>query len=135
MSECIIWTGATSGRYGSLTVEKKRWYAHRFAYYKAFGNIPEGMDVCHRCDNPLCVNPDHLFIGTAKDNMQDCSKKGRLNHDGEHNGNRKLTVEGVCRIRDLHRISGMSSRKIAAVVGVHHTTVNDVVNGTSWKQW
>ena len=81
---CWKWTGTRdafgygklSGRDGRKSSPER---AHRVAYEKYIGAIPEGLFVCHRCDNPECTNPEHLFLGTAKENSIDCSKKGRLN--------------------------------------------------------
>jgi hypothetical protein len=84
---CINWLGCRSaGRYGAFIVGKrsdasrKRYTAHRMSYILFIGEIPEGMCVCHSCDNVLCVNPRHLWLGTQNDNMQDMIKKGRANH-------------------------------------------------------
>ena len=75
---CWVWTAATNSRgYGHATFDGARTYAHRIAYTLAYGPIPEGMFVCHRCDNPPCCNPAHLFVGTAADNAQDMAAKGR----------------------------------------------------------
>lgn len=79
---CWFWTGATDGRgYGHISTarDKSPQKAYRLAYEMRYGPIPEGGVICHKCDTPLCVNPEHLFLGTQKDNMQDASKKGRLN--------------------------------------------------------
>lgn len=82
---CWGWSGGDDGfGYGTLSSRDKKnsdspEKAHRISYEKAFGPIPDGMQVCHRCDNPPCTNPDHLFLGTAKDNADDCSRKGRNN--------------------------------------------------------
>ena len=81
---CWGWKGNTDGKgYGTLSNRKGSGFspekAHRVSYEKKYGEIPIGMFVCHKCDNPICTNPDHLFLGTPKDNSQDCSKKGRLN--------------------------------------------------------
>ena len=74
---CWFWKDA-KGKYGSFSLKGKRSTAHRFSYAFYKGAIPEGLFVCHHCDNPKCVNPDHLFLGTQKDNLQDASKKKRL---------------------------------------------------------
>lgn len=79
---CWLWTGATCGLvpYGQFWVnsKKKNMRAHRFSYAHFVGPIPEGLAVCHRCDVPLCVNPEHLFAGTLSENMKDSVSKGRL---------------------------------------------------------
>lgn len=78
MNECWAWTGGCqSGGYGVLHTKDKTWLAHRFSWTFANGSIPEGMQVLHHCDNPPCVRPEHLFIGTQKDNLQDMARKGR----------------------------------------------------------
>lgn len=75
---CIEWTGSVAGYgYGVLSFYKRNYYVHRLAYRLFIGKIPNHLMVCHRCDNPRCFNPEHLFLGTAKDNVQDMIKKGR----------------------------------------------------------
>lgn len=83
-SECFGWSGAKDGKgYGLLSSRKGHGCspekAHRVSYEKEYGEIPKGKKILHKCDNPECTNPKHLFAGTQKDNMQDCSRKGRLN--------------------------------------------------------
>lgn len=78
-NSCWIWIGSkTSDGYGTFGYARIIYYAHRFSYEFHNGKIPKGMFVCHKCDNPSCVNPEHLWVGTHSDNMKDASKKGRL---------------------------------------------------------
>lgn len=76
-TKCHEWTGGKRSGYGLFTINRKSYPAHRVAYHLAFSACPPELYVCHTCDNPKCVNPKHLFLGTAKDNVLDCVKKGR----------------------------------------------------------
>lgn len=79
-SGCWLWIGSGDRRgYGSFSYQGRSRSAHRWAYEHYMGPIPDGMMVCHKCDVPACVNPDHLFLGTNSDNMKDCYRKGRNN--------------------------------------------------------
>jgi hypothetical protein len=95
---CWLWVGATQGKYGRFWWDGHRGYAHRFAYQDNNGSIPPGMFVMHSCDVPLCVNPAHLSLGTALDNMRDMHAKGRARpgrRHGEDHAAAKLTEENV----------------------------------------
>jgi len=102
--------------------------AHRIAYELAYGAIPDGVLVCHRCDVPACVNPSHLFIGTHVENMSDCVAKGRT-AKGEKHGLSKLTEKEVIEIRSC---SG-SQRMIAKQFGVSQTLVGYIRRREYWK--
>lgn len=75
--DCWLWSGSTNGRYGRIVVDGKNTPAHRVSWTLHNGPVPDDRSVCHHCDNPLCVRPDHLFLGTQSDNMRDCAAKGR----------------------------------------------------------
>jgi len=125
--ECWIWTGCkTKAGYGRWAVpgEKRTVNAHRWAYILSFGNIPDGLHVCHRCDNPSCVRPGHLFLGTPKHNIHDAIQKGRLNNRGERNGNARLEEWRVQDIRHRHHVlveelakkHGISPHHVTAII-------------------
>lgn len=120
--ECWIWTGTKKpSGYGVFNMSTNRsMTAQRASYIFAFGAIPPGLQVCHRCDNPWCVNPKHLFLGTAKENMQDAVRKGRLSKPHERGW--KVSAEQRRQIVALVN-AGKSSRAIAADFGITHTAV------------
>lgn len=97
-SGCWIWTGTYSGKYGAAQIEGARIRAHRWAYSHFKGKDPGNMLVCHSCDNPQCVNPDHLFLGTSADNMADMVRKGR-SLKGTRNPGSKLTELQIAEIK------------------------------------
>ena len=140
-SGCHEWTGAKqSNGYGRFSAFGKSMYAHRFAALMKFGIISSDLDVCHKCDNRKCVNPDHLFIGTRQDNMRDCKEKGRvssgINHAkliaGENAGNAKLTAKQVEQIR-WHKIRGFKTGFIANMFGVSTSTVRLIASKKIWR--
>ena len=108
--------------------------AHRHAWELAYGEIPKGMCVCHKCDTPSCVRPSHLFIGSRKDNMQDCARKGRTWRGGSVRGEQhyfsKLTNEDV---RAIRRDKISSSNALAKVYGVTHRTILLARHRKTWR--
>jgi len=130
-SGCWLWDGSTKkdgyGQFGIGGSGKTR-SAHRVSYELYKGPIPNGYFVCHKCDNPACVNPDHLFVGTPGENTADRDAKGRTAL-GEKNGKSKLTEQQVKLIRE----SNLSERKIAAMLGFHRGTINAVRRGKTWS--
>lgn len=133
---CWLWTGSRyENGYGKVRIEKRDRHAHRAAWELEYGEIDPGLFVCHKCDVRLCVRPDHLFLGTHKDNMADMKAKKRAassDRIGELNWRAKLTIEQVQVIRQL-RQSGLGSTVIAKQFGVSHGTVSDILRGRRWR--
>jgi hypothetical protein len=112
--------------------KSKSLMASRVIYEAYYGEIPEGMFVCHHCDNPLCVNPKHLFLGTPKDNSYDMTCKGRQ-AKGNELPQAKLTENQVREINLLLYEGNLSTSKIAKLFGVAVNTIQDIKNGQTWK--
>lgn len=125
---CWQWVAhADKDGYGVLPSNKKNIRAHRFSYELHIGQIPNGLVICHRCDNPGCVNPNHLFSGTAKDNAQDSLQKGR-HYVGEKNGRSKLTQENVKEILN----SSLNGQQLANKFSVTRATINRIKRREGW---
>lgn len=126
---CWQWRAHTDkDGYGVLPGDSKNTRAHRFSYEFHKGKIPDGMVVCHSCDNPGCVNPEHLFTGTTKDNAQDALKKQR-HYVGEKNGRSKLTEQQVKNIL----VSPLNGPELAEMYGVDRATINSIKRRSTWK--
>lgn len=139
---CWTWKAGRFARgYGQFRVGTRKVRAHRFVYEIEAGPIPEGMFVCHHCDNPLCVRPSHLFLGTAADNAADRDRKGRYRHPGpaaasrpgEKNPAAKLTLHAVKLVRGLSR-QGYSNRRLAKIFNMGASQIGNIVRGDSWKE-
>jgi hypothetical protein len=162
---CWLWIGNKhKAGYGVMQFNGRRTMAHRVAWQLFRGPIPDGIEVCHNCpngDNPACVNPDHLFLGTHADNMADAARKGRSasgersgirmhperypkgeDHPwkrienfavGEKNTQAKLTAEQIAQIRDRYAKGGITQRALAGEFGVHQVTVSKIVKGQRWR--
>ncbi|KKK69959.1 hypothetical protein LCGC14_2928820 [marine sediment metagenome] len=120
----------TKQGYGRITYRNRKYPAHRVAYKIWFGDFPNHLNVCHHCDNKLCVRPSHLFVGTYKDNSQDAVHKGRTAKQfGELSGRAKLTEEQVlCIIKNTD-----SGRKIAKKYNVSEALVSMIKTGKTWQ--
>lgn len=143
MTGCWEWTGNRNDEgYGRLWLDGRRVYAHRRSWELFMGPIPPGLCVLHRCDNPPCCNPEHLFIGTKGDNMRDAMSKGRAPRPprlrpewaarGERSGTAKLTESAVRSIRAA-LASGESMGSVARRIGVGHGTVHAIAVGRTWR--
>lgn len=109
--------------------------AHRMAWELTNGLIPDGLCVCHRCDNPPCCNPSHLFLGTNDDNMADmCAKDRHARLCGEKSGRAKLTWEKVREIRRLYSEGGVTQQQLADLFGVNQRSISLIVLGKSWRE-
>jgi hypothetical protein len=122
---CWNWTAAKKHGYGSVKWGGRMRIAHRIAFEIECGSIPEGMQVCHHCDNPACVRPSHLFLGTQKDNMRDMIVKGRQARPPAT----KLTWADAQVIREAPGLH----REIAARFGISRPTVSEIKAGSYWK--
>lgn len=137
---CWEWIGCKRGGYGRTIIgsrkdgTRKAITAHRLSYLIFHGEIPEGMEVCHRCDNPSCINPDHLFVGTRKDNIDDRERKSRnIVKVGEEQPCAKLSKKAVKDARWEHAYHGTSFQKLADRYGVSKKTMQNAINGVTWK--
>lgn len=126
---CWIWQGRTSDRgYGVLHFNDRNFGAHRLSYMVHKGGIPNGMLVCHKCDVRKCINPEHLFLGTVKDNADDMVKKGRHRH-GENATCVKLTDEQIREIRQ----SNVPGIELCKQYGVSDNTISSIRRRETWK--
>jgi hypothetical protein len=128
-SGCVEWRGSAD-RYGHVRHEGRIRLVHRVAHEIHIGPV-NGLAVCHSCDNPLCINPEHLFLGTNADNSADMVRKGRQARMGG-NAAAKLTIEAA---REIRRLRGqrMTRQEIASRFGVSVSAVKDVLAGRYWK--
>lgn len=141
-NDCWWWIASVDGcGYGCFGKSRARknkttalTKAHRFSYELHNGKIPNGMMVCHKCDNPGCVNPNHLFLGTQKDNTEDRRKKGRVvSAGGEKHGMAKLNRKQVEKIKKEYSTGNFSQAFLGKKYGVNQTMIGFIVRGCNWK--
>ena len=145
-NECWLWKASCdSYGYGHISVEKMMVKSHRLSWELTHGPIPCGLYVLHKCDNPKCVNPEHLFLGTALDNARDRDKKGRgacgkrngrftspeTTPRGESHHKAKLSESDIVEIRKL-LVDGVSHRKLGVMFGVTHATIGAIHRRKTW---
>lgn len=139
-SGCWEWQGSKRCGYGRTIIgsrkdgSRKSISAHRLSYQIYVGEIPEGYEICHKCDNPSCINPNHLFAGTRQDNIDDRERKHRnVVKIGEEQPRAKLTKKDVKNARYERAFKGVSFNALASKYGVSKTTIQNAINGVTWK--
>lgn len=134
-NQCWPWMSALSQKgYGVFNYRQKTMKSHRISYFLSFGTLIDGLLVCHRCDNPPCCNPNHLFLGTAMENQRDSILKGRSRKAiGEYASSAKLKEDQVVEIRCLHSVGNTSFKKLSTIFGVARSTVEKIVKRKTWR--
>lgn len=132
-AECWIWTGAKKGGYGYIKYKGKTLAMHRYMFEKYNHEIPKNMNICHKCDNPACVNPKHLWLGTQKDNIRDMfSKKRNNNKNGVNHERTKITEEEAIQIKK-HYKKGIKPTTICRLMNLPYSTVYKICINENWK--
>jgi len=129
---CHLWTACANNKtngYGLINIDGKMEYAHRMAYELYVGKIPDGLFVLHKCDVRLCCNPEHLFVGTQKENLDDMTRKGRR-AKGEGGGTSKLKTHEVLEIRSMAGTKTQTA--IAGIFGVSRRLIGLIINRKRW---
>lgn len=134
LGNCWEWTGVKfhSSGYGQFSYKLKTVSSHRYSWYLAYGEIPEGLFVLHKCDNKICCNPNHLFLGTQKDNSDDKVSKQR-HTKGNNHGMSKLTENQVFEIRRLWNTGKYYQREIGEMFDVSQTAISNILLRKTWK--
>lgn len=145
---CWLFTGAKGGGgYGVFWLDGRQIPAHRFAWTEVNGELPPGFILCHHCDNPPCIRPDHIFPGTYADNMRDAAEKGRMptgekhgskTHPeavlrGEDNANARLNPDVVRSIRAAYQANGATVSAISRRFDIDRATVRQIVHRRTWR--
>lgn len=130
---CWEWQGMKKSGYGYFSINRKDLAVHRIMYEKHKGKIPKGINVCHFCDNPLCCNPDHLWIGSQSDNIKDMiSKKRDYKSFGINHHKCKITEEDVYIIRQKYK-EGMKMKSIHRLLNIPYRTIQHICTNNTWK--
>lgn len=132
---CWEWIGCKQSQgYGQIRIEGRALLAHRVSWEMEFGPIEDGLWILHKCDNPACVRPDHLFLGDVVDNNADMTEKGRRRSpSGEESASAKLTNNQVARMRKLYFAGKYSTYALAEMYGVSHFTIWEIVRNRRYR--
>lgn len=135
LGRCWIWTaGIFKSGYGYFSIKHRCFLAHRISWELKFGEIPLGLNALHKCDVRLCVNPDHIFLGTLKDNHDDMVRKGRnAKVCGERNAFAKLKNDQVIEIRSLYSAGGITQAALGSRFRVNEKIIQRVITNKSYK--
>lgn len=135
--DCWEWIALSgTNQYAQTHFNGKSIRCHRLAYELTYGEILDGMLVCHHCDNPPCCNPKHLFLGTHQDNIDDRERKGRNKLPkvkGENHGNHKLTNNQIIKIRNLYSSGNYSYRLLSKMYSVSFSQIRNIVKRKAWS--
>jgi len=127
--ECWEWRGYSNGRYGQLHADGRKQYAHRYSYELHKGQIPEGLQIRHQCHNQLCVNPQHLDVGTMQDNSDDKVRARRQSYlYGESNPKVKLTDAQCLEMINKYKEEGIPHKQLATEYGVSRESIRQIIN-------
>ena len=134
LSGCWFYDGCPEDQgYYRIIYKHNRWYLHRLIFKLYFPDKWKSeLFICHRCDNNLCINPEHLFIGTAFDNTQDCINKGRFSQNGSTNADAVFSKEEVLEIKNLCK-QGVKQKEVAKKFNVVPATISRIITGISYK--
>lgn len=136
LGPCWQWTAGVmkSGGYGQFNINHKMWRTHRLSHILKHGPIADGMNVLHKCDNPRCVRPDHLFLGSYKDNMDDMTKKGRARHlSGNESPVAHLTEATVFQLKVAWATGSFRKAELARMFDTDRSAVGKIIAGQLWK--
>jgi hypothetical protein len=134
-NECWIWLESTyQSGYGRVFINSKNYRAHRVAFFLHNGLIDNNLDVCHSCDNPICVNPHHLWQGNSLDNNQDAIKKGRAyKAKGENHGLSIFNNNQIIEIREKYTIGKYTQQQLADEYNTTRGYIHKIINRKIWK--
>lgn len=132
VDNCIEGPSTNSRGYSTIKIDGKTYQRHRTTWELFYGPIPEGMYICHHCDNKKCCNIKHLFLGTQQDNVDDYNSKGLRNVKGTRNSSAKITEEDVVEIRRLYS-KGLTQANIGFMFGIRQGHISRIVRGENWS--